>query len=322
MRNETMQDALSAGEIGTKYDQAAKMLWRNREILAPLLKYAIRELADLPVEDIIRLIDADSISEDTPVSDLPPTAIPQSTELGSATEKPITYDFRFKVKNPKLSTTDLLVVMHVDLEFQNSYRPVLKNGKSYPIIKRAIYYTARGISSQLGRITKKTNYSDLEKMISIWLVNEQIPLALQNTATRYYISKEDFIGDTDEPTDNYDLMEIIIIRRGENGDITKPIFDFLKGVFDADIQAIDRYTPVSDNPELVKEVTDMPGMSQTIYKNGYDSGYDNGYDACVLSLIKDGDISIDRAAQKLDKTTDEIQEMLNQWMASTENGTS
>ena len=30
MREETKQDILSAGEAGTKYDESAKMIWKNR----------------------------------------------------------------------------------------------------------------------------------------------------------------------------------------------------------------------------------------------------------------------------------------------------
>jgi len=86
MRDETIQDVLSAGEIGTKYDEVAKAVWKNREILAPLLKYSLEELEDESVESIMKLIDADSISEDTPVSDLPPAIIELGTEQNSMTE--------------------------------------------------------------------------------------------------------------------------------------------------------------------------------------------------------------------------------------------
>ena len=72
MREESRQDIMSAGEMGAKYDEAAKKIWKNREILAPLLKYALEELKDESVESIMKLIDADSISEDMAVSDLPP----------------------------------------------------------------------------------------------------------------------------------------------------------------------------------------------------------------------------------------------------------
>ena len=276
MREETRQDILSAGEIGAKYDQAAKILWRNREILAPLLKYAVEELRDESVESIMKLIDADSISEDAAVSDLPPAVTALANELGSTTEKLITYDFKFNIKNPKLSSEKILILLHIDLEFQNKYRPFLLDGRSYPLVKRGIYYGAREISAQLGRITNQTNYADVEKVISIWIVNEGIPAELQNTATRYYIRKEDFIGVTNEPQEDYDLLEVVIIRRGEKGNITEPIFQYLKSVFEANIDEIDKYTPASDNPKLKEEVTKMPGMSQVIFERGYDEGLSQG----------------------------------------------
>ena len=132
MREETRLDILSAEQLGMKYDEAAKVLWRNREILAPLLKYALTELKDESVEDIISLIDSSTISGGVPVSDLPPAIDTLDSQLPSTTEKLITYDLKFTVNNPRLSSDKLLVALHIDLEFQNKYRPTLKDGRSYP----------------------------------------------------------------------------------------------------------------------------------------------------------------------------------------------
>ncbi len=289
MREETKQDIMGAGEVGTQYDRAAKAVWRNREILAPLLKYAVTELADESVESIMKLIDADSISsEEISVSDLPPTVTTLNAEDSSITEKLITYDLKFTVKNPRLSSDKLLVALHIDLEFQNKYRPTLKDGRSYPLIKRGIYYAARDISSQLGRITLQTNYDDIEKVVSIWIVNEDIPEKLQNTATRYYLSREDFIGTAVEPEADYDLMEVIMIRRGDAKDITEPLFKYLESVYKADIKEIEAYTPVSGNPELKKEVESMPGMSQVIYNNGLAEGVLQGISQGISQGITQG----------------------------------
>ncbi|MBR1629481.1 MAG: hypothetical protein IJ679_09530 [Lachnospiraceae bacterium] len=214
--------------------------------------------------------------------------------------------------------------MHIDLEFQNRYRPVLRDGKSYPLVKRGIYYGARDISSQLGRITGRTNYNDIEKVVSIWIVSEQVPKEIQNTATRYYIEKDDFIGVMDEPRADYDLMEVVIIRRGEAGDLTEPLFDYINSVFAADLDAIDRYTPASRNEKLKEEVVQMPGMGASIYQNGYDNGFDNGYDngctTTVIRLVDDGDITAERAAETLDKTLDEIQALLDEYVAKKDLG--
>ena len=276
MQEESRQDIMAAGELGTKYDEAVKTVWKNREIIAPLLKFSVEELKDESVESIMKLIDADSISDEIPVSDLPPTLTNLNTEESSITEKLITYDFRFLVKNPRLSTENILVVLHIDLEFNNKYRPTLSDGRSYPLVKRGIYYGAREVSSQLGRVTEKTNYDDVEKVISIWVVSEDIPKHLRNTASRYHFVKEDFVGTADEPEADYDLIEVVIIRRGDEKKLTEPLFKYLESVYQADLEEIDKYTPASANPKLRKEVSEMPGMSQVIYEKGWKAGEENG----------------------------------------------
>lgn len=46
-------------------------------------------------------------------------------------------------------------------------------------------------------------------------------------------------------------------------------------MYEADIEEIDNYTPVSANKEL-KEVLKMPGMSQVIYDQGVREGITQG----------------------------------------------
>ena len=88
-------------------------------------------------------------------------------------------------------------------EVQNDYKPT---NPKYPIVKRGIYYAAREISYQLGILSEISNYADIEKVYSIWICNENIPAKLQNTVTMYSIKKNDVIGKTDEPEEDYDLM--------------------------------------------------------------------------------------------------------------------
>ena len=286
MRTESIQDLLSAEELGEKYDQSAKAVWRNREILAPLLKFCVSELEDESVESIMRLIDADSISPDVPVSDLPPEVIDRGTEMNSTTERPITYDFRFFVKNPKLSLKKLLVRIHIDLEFQNKFHPTLSDGRTYEVEQRGIYYVAREISEQLGRITEKTNYADLEKVISIWIVSEDIPKNLQGTVSRYRFGKEDVIGVANIDPRLYDLMELVIVRRGADGKFDAPIFDYLDAVYSSDIEEMDKFTPASSNPEIIKEVSEMPGMGQAILDRGIQQGIQQGHNEGIMAIIE------------------------------------
>lgn len=250
MRAESIQDILSAGELGEKYDQAAKRVWRNREILAPLLQTCVEEYQGESIENIMRYIDADSISDDTPVSDLPVQIVGMATEMNSTTERPVTFDTKFVAKNPKLSTSEVMIRLHIILDFQNKFYPTDSDGKTYIIEDRASYYVARGLSSQLGPVTKKTNYRDLEKVISIWIVSEDVPKGLQNTITSYEMTPRHIVGNADIPREYYDKMETVIIRRGKNGNLIAPVFEYLDAVFSSDIETMDKFTPASANPSM------------------------------------------------------------------------
>ena len=166
----------------------------------------------------------------------------------------------------------MLIHIHIDFEVQNNYRP---SDPPYPVIKRGIYYGAREISSQLGILTEQTDYGKIEKVYSIWVCNQNIPADLINTMDRYYIHKEHIIGQSKEPESDYDLMEVIIIRRGSNTG-ADAIFDYLSGVFNSDIRKISDYTDTKDNEEIAKEVTNMGGLGASIAQ-----------EASIIQLIED-----------------------------------
>ena len=274
MRAESVQDILSAGALGEKYDQAVKKVWRNREILAPLLQACVAEYEGEPIEAIMRYIDAESISDDTPVSDLPPQIVEMATEMNSTTERPVTFDMKFLARNPKLSAGDLMVRIHIILDFQNKFHPTDSDGKAYIIEDRASYYAARGLSSQLGTVTHKTNYRELEKVISIWIVSGDVPKRLQNTVSRYHMVKDDVIGQAAIPKEYYDKMEMVVVRRGGDGKLAAPFFE---------------YPPASANPEIVKEVADMPGMSQAILERGMQQGMQQGMQRGMQQGVQQGE---------------------------------
>ncbi len=53
--------------------------------------------------------------------------------------------------------------------------------------------------------------------------------------TRYHIVKDDVIGHSEDVPENYDLMEVIMIRRGD-AEIDAEIFDFLSGIFKSETE--------------------------------------------------------------------------------------
>ena len=216
----------------------------------------------------------------------------EDSELSSLVEKLVRFDIRFKIINPKLSTEKIRVNLHIDMEAQKSYRP---SNPSYPILKLAVYYVARDLSSQLSTITQTTDYSKLEKCYSIWICAEDVPKKLQNTLTEYSFSKKDIIGIADEPEDEYDLLTVIMIRQGkepeENG-----IFEYLNGIFDGDINRIQKYSHIKWSEPFQKEASKMTGFGDMIYERGIQQGRHEGM---ILGALMSG------------KTPEEVSKMLN-----------
>lgn len=215
MRDETKMDVYTSGVTGAEYDAGMKQLMSNKEIIIPILQMTVPEFKTCSQEEILQCLDISSITKDDFVSDIPNVEkdlrlTKEDSELSSLVEKLVRFDIRFKIINPKLSTEKIRVNLHIDMEAQKSYRP---SNPSYPILKRAVYYVARDLSSQLSTITQTTDYSKLEKCYSIWICAEDVPKKLQNTLTEYSFSKKDIIGVADEPEEDYDLITIFISTR-------------------------------------------------------------------------------------------------------------
>ena len=309
MRDETKMDVYTSGVTGAEYDAGIKQLMSNKEILVPILQMTVPEFKTCSQEEILECLDISSITKDDFVSDIPDIEkdlrlTKEDSELSSLVEKLVRFDIRFKIINPKLSTEKIRVNLHIDMEAQKSYRP---SNPSYPILKRAVYYVARDLSSQLSMITQTTDYSKLEKCYSIWICAEDVPKKLQNTLTEYSFSKKDIIGVADEPEEDYDLLTVIIIRQGketeENG-----VFEYLNGIFDGDIKRIQKYSHIKWSEPFRKEAGKMTGFGDRIYERGMRTGEQNGIQKGIQQGRHEGMIL---GALMSGKTPEEVAEMLN-----------
>ncbi len=113
----------------------------------------------------------------------------------------------------------------------------------------------------------------MEKVYSIWICNENIPPELRDTATQYVIQKKDLIGETQEPEEEFDLINVIMIRRGGEG--REKIFDFLNAVFHAEVKKLESYT-VFENKKVEEEVLTMTGLGASIMERGIKKGLEQG----------------------------------------------
>lgn len=311
MKMETKVDVCSANEAGSLYDSSIKKIFTCKEILVPLLQLIVPEFKDCSQDKILQCLDVNSITNQRAVSDIGSAKAgtsyritESSTEFESLNEKLIRFDVRFLVKNPMLSNENIEVMLHLDIEGQKSYRP---RNPSYQVETRSIYYGARELSSQIGLVTNKTNYADLEKCYSIWICTEDIPQNLQNTVSMYSIEQTDIIGRTVIPKKAYDLISCIIIRRGKESEESETgTFDFLNGLFDGTISKIEKYSKIEWEDEFIEEVNTMTGYANTLYNRGHQKGFEDA----VLRMLRKG-MHPKEIAEILSITEEEVRKVAN-----------
>lgn len=296
----------AASVYGSKYDAATKELFGHPEIIAPILRLVVPEYKNHSTEEVIACIERESIQSD-PVDSSSKLAEKLTTEMNSIGEKLIRYDTHFKARNPVLSDERISVDLHVDLEVQNDYRP---SNPSYPVIRRAVYYGAREISSQLGILTNETNYAKLEKVYSIWICNENIPKKLVNTVSSYSIVKKDEVGITDEPDSDYDLLTVILIRRGSDSSNNYELFDYLNGIFSGNRDTIGKYVDLDSNAAVMEGVNEMTGLGESLFSRGVQEGRLEGKQEgrleMLASLVRQNLLALADAAKQAGMTEEEF----------------
>lgn len=147
----------------TQCDVFCKRLLSRKIILAWLLKYCLDEFKEYPISEIAEIY----IEGEPEISSIP--VLPDetnaagkihgmATEDASKTEGTIVYDIRFIAILPASGERIRLLI---NVEAQARYH------SGYPLIKRAIYYCCRMISSQYEVEFADSHYEDIRKVCSI-----------------------------------------------------------------------------------------------------------------------------------------------------------
>lgn len=263
-------------------DHASKELYKNKEILAVILKDVVREFEAYDTKQIMGFIEADSITDNEEVSPGRTNTRIQGSdkEFVALNEKVALFDTRFKAVNPELSDGKIVVSLHIDLEVQRTYRP------GYPIEKRGLYYLARELGAQLTLVTETTDYGVLEKCYSIWICRDAIPREEQFSISFIEMDNTKNYGQCHPEKNNYDLLTLVIIRLGdEHFDAARenPGYDALrlshaimyphKPDF---LDTIKQYIDFAENEQLWKEATRMSGLGESILLEGWEKGEAKG----------------------------------------------
>lgn len=299
------------------YDQHAKRLLSQRTIMARLLKRTVPEFEDAAIADIAeKYIEGSPQISEIPVERektnaarsalrTPKEFLGDATENIGVTEGWIRFDILFHARAPK---SDELITLIINVEAQRTQR---QSKLGYALLRRAIYYASRLLSSQKETEFTGSSYDEIKKVYSIWLCMDA-PDG-KSAINRYDINEHHILNNHKENHADYDLMSIITIYLGEGYEPHEDwLIRFLSLLFK------DTQMPISKKRKLLKdefnmdttadieeELSTMCNLSTGIYEQGIEQGIEANRTATVLSMLKEN-LPIEMIARITNLSADKI----------------
>ena len=297
IENILAKNITAAGEKAA-YDAACKRLLANKVILAWIMKscmeeykaHSIKEIAERYIEGIPQIAEA-AVNPDEDGYEGSEQIRGAKNEDSTIQEGTITYDISFLAIVPGTGETIRLII---NVEAQNDFYP------GYPIIKRALYYCSRMISSQYGSEFTETHYEKIRKVYSIWICPNP-PKKRENTITRYCVQEENLVGQVLEQKENYDLLTVVMICLGHAGDNNYTgILKLLDVLLSSEKEAEEKKKILQEDFDIAmtktleSEVSAMCNLSKGVeergiaigLERGMERGMERGLEAATLNAIR------------------------------------
>ena len=205
---DTAEDKLM-GYGEPRYDQSAKNILSDKSILAHILKSTVSEFKDASIEDIANVyIEGTPEVSQIPVNQDKTNAVTKKiqgdrNEESSPTEGWVTFDILFHAKAPESGD---LITLIINVEAQKTHRA---STLGYDILKRALYYVSRIISSQKEREFEGSDYNKIKKVYSIFICMDS-PNG-QSAINRYRMKEEHLLHRYKANQKSYDLLNVVMI---------------------------------------------------------------------------------------------------------------
>ena len=272
MADTNLAHAVEATYGSSSYDANVKFLLADKQILAWILKYAVQEFKEIPIEDIMT-----SIGENIEIGTRPLDAGLSNmgrvnisgTEDNIPGEGKIFFDIRFTAYHRETEMKFL-----INLEAQRSSNP----GKlGYHLENRIIFYLARMISAQKQTEFYHSDYDSLKKVRSIWLCLDNSEDG--DSIEEIYLDTNTVYGNKRKPYD-IDLMRGIVInvRSGENIKDSQNIL----------ISMLEKLLSKSSVEEKKRILTERYGMIMTTELEGRMQTMCNWSEAIMEMSYKEG----------------------------------
>lgn len=177
------------------------------------------------------------------------------------------------------------------------------------------------ISAQRGIVFKKQDYGKIKKVVSIWLcqgtANER-----SDSINEYHITEKVKRGAFQEDTENYDLMTIVVLRLGKDGEKSEDnAIRLLSKVFSTDLSEAEKKRVLSDEfnieitEQISEEVLKVCNLSTGVLNKGREQGRVEGTLRTLLDLVKDGLLKLEEAAPRANMSVAAFKEQLEKYTA-------
>ena len=228
------------------------------------MKHTVSEFADSSLQDIERkYIEGDPTAtiNTIPLDDTLDIK-GKNTESNSPLEGLVTFDIIFDAIAPSSGEPIKLII---NIEPQKTTTSI-----DYKLMKRAVYYVARLISSQKEKEFHGDDYNGLKKVYSIWITMD-VQNYRANSIQEYSLTENVLHGSFHDELQNYDLFKIIILNLGTKKtshkllDLLHLLFMDLKLSDEKEKILLDEYD-ITLTRDMRKELTDMGGLMEPLLK--------------------------------------------------------
>ena len=270
------------------YDQHAKRLLSQRAIMARLLKRTVPEFKDVAISDIAEKyiegtpqiseipVDRDKTNTVRNRKDSPKEFLGDATENIGITEGWIRFDILFHARVPRSGERITLII---NVEAQRTQK---RTKLGYALLRRAVYYASRLISSQKETEFTGSSYDEIKKVYSIWLCMDS-PDG-RSAINRYDLAEHHILHHHKEKRADYDLMSIITVYLGNERQQDEDwLIRFLQILFkDTEISPAAKKRLLKDefdmdiSADIEEEMRTMCNLSTGIYEQGMEHGMERG----------------------------------------------
>lgn len=266
------------------YDAAAKKVISMKIILAWILKYCVKEFKNTDIQAIKEKYILGT-PEVATIPVMPDQTNAQrirgeNTEDKTITEGTTTFDIRFQARSPDGQKLTLII----NIEAQQSVH------LTYPLVKRALYYGSRLISSQRDIEFRHSEYDKIKKIYSIWLCMESP--TQKSGITRYMTQEISEYGTIKENRNNYDLQQIVMVYIGDDrkhlrNKFLRMLYDLFKSSKTAreKKKTLQQKYQIALAPKDERSVDTMCNLSIGVYRRGFEEGEERREKEMIIEML-------------------------------------